>query len=85
MSQKLKDVIGEKEMLQFLLDECCVRLIQAFLCPSSFMINKPELPRPSKDEKHTDGIPAQPEGVVDPLFQLFVPEDSEQQGWELMF
>lgn len=83
--------VVDGQLLPYLKEEGYVRLIQSFLNPG-LMLQKEESPNPLREDEQVleltgDGRhqPVRRGGVmVDPLYQLFVPEDPEKEGQSLV-
>lgn len=86
MSPLLCNVIGAPDMSNYLREEGYIRLIQCFLLPS-LMLQRKESPNSLTEhqvmELDPEGRPhvlQRPGTQVDPIYQLFVPDNQDQLG-----
>ena len=73
-------------MSNYLREEGYIRLVQCFLHPS-LMVHRKESPNPLTEQHVLElGVDGRPQVIqrqgtyVDPLYQLFVPDQPEEQG-----
>ncbi len=79
--------VVDGQLLPYLKEEGYIRLIQCFLNPG-MMLQVEESPNPLRDDEQVIELtregghrPVQRQGVkVDPLYQLFVPQDPDKEG-----